>query len=1003
MKSERDIEEPGASADIAEPTSAEVRPDELDQKARESTLPLDIPRLDEVSEVELSEPESQRHRRRAIVEHYRQRPHRSAMLRVTGRLLRLIGAILFTHVHFGQQNRDNLKDVAARATPIYVMQSRSFLDYLYFNYLFLNQELPLAQFANGINTNWFRGPLSWLKRLFVRNPTEPPEIQAQALVEHDEAIFLFLERPRKSAQENIEFSQKFLTRLIHAERHSQRPLVVVPMLLVWEKRPDPKRIGLLEEFFGTAQRPGFWRKFLSFFQTFWQSFFKIGQPLVQISTTLNLGEFLREYPNAGSADASELLRARLVDYLERERSVILGPTGESPEVLYRDILNRPALLAAIREVAAEEGVSEEEVRERARAQFQEIAAAPSPLMLKIWSSLLSVVWYRIYAGFDLDLEGLEQVRKAARESSLVLIPSHKSHVDYLVMSYVMYNYGMVPPLVAAGVNLSFWPMGPLFRWAGGFFIRRSFRGEKLYPVVFREYLIRQMEEGYPIEFFIEGTRSRTGKLIKPKYGMLEMIIGAYTSGRIDSLKIVPISVGYEKIIEERSYRQELLGAEKEKESLGGLLKTPKILTSKYGRLYIEFGEPIDLGEYLDLYEVDRLRPDSEALDALTVRLAHRVIYDINHVATVSPTALLALVLLAGMPQRREQREEKADIEERGICRELLLKEIGFALSFLTRRAEPARLSGVLRESIDELREDAAWSDDLPGARWPTTAELRANELADPQTSTRGRLLGRAVATIIDEAIGLFEQNKQIRVQQDGEQTYYLVPEESRPELAYYRNNIIHYFVPQALLAAAIGKFRRAEIPLEELMEETRFLSRLFKYEWIYEERAKFETVFLRTLAGFESQGWLAVSEVELDALLGAEAVTLKMVQGGLVQLAEPARGELEFFSHLVLSFLEAYALVAEVVAESEGVWERDALVKQAIKKARGFHATGELSYYESLSKPTFKNTVRLLEDWEMIERQPSTKKGHSLDYKVSAETSAADFLALRDRLRAFLS
>jgi len=974
LTADREVQKYEADAD----SSGELVPGALGPRA--STLPADLPRLDEESEAaEIVSHEDVRAHHAALAAHFRERPHKSAMLQVTGRLLRLIGSILFTHVLFGQRNRDNLRDVCETGTPVYVMQSRSFLDYLYFNYIFLKNDLPLAQYANGVNTNWVRGPFAWLKQLFRRNPVAPPEMRMQALVENGAAAFIFLEESKKDEEDNFEFSQKYLTRLIHAQKNSARPIIVVPLMLVWEKRPDPKRAGLIEEVFGTAQRPGFFRKFLSFFQTFWQSFFKIGQPMVQISTTLNLGGFLREYPNAGSADASELLRARLLDYLERERSIILGPTGEPPEVLYKTIINRPAITDAVRELAAEEGVDEAVIRKRVRAQFDEIAAAPSPLMLKIWASVLSFVWYRIYDGLDLDNEGLERVKRAARDSSIVLIPSHKSHVDYLVMSYIMYNYGMVTPLVAAGVNLSFWPMGPLFRWAGGFFIRRSFRGEKLYPLVFREYLISQMEEGYPIEFFIEGTRSRTGKLIKPKYGMLEMIIRAYTSGRIDALKLVPISVGYERIIEERSYRGEVLGAEKRKEGLSGLLKTPKFLTSKYGRLYIEFGDPIDLGDYLDLYEVDRLRPEDEEIDALTVRLAHRVIYEINHVATVTPTALAAMALLSNLGVGGRTGGKEGPGEPVGLSRRLLLDEVGFILHLLVHRDEPARISGTLHEGLDMLGEPLAGA----GARWPSAQKLAANSPTLTGAPGVESLVGDAVQNVIDEAIALFADNKQVRVEQVGGASFYSVPEGSRPELAYYRNNIVHYFVAQALLASAIRKFRSPQIALAELMDETRFLSKLFKFEWIYEERAEFENVFMRTLRGFEAVGWVQVLAEQ-------------------VRIPDPFPAELDFFARLVASLLEAYALVTEMVAQAEERWERDALVKRALKKARSDYAAGDIFYYESISKPTFKNAVRLLDDWAAIIKVNVGKKGSALTYSAAPDWERARFDELRAHLRSFL-
>ena len=213
-------------------------------------------------------------------------------------------------------------------------------------------------------------------------------------------------------------------------------------------------------------------------------------------------------------------------------------------------MQRPAITDAVTRSPNDEDVDEEVIRERVREQIEEIAAVAQHAddQGDVVGAQLRLVP---------DLRRLRGRRRGARAGarggqvhSVVLIPSHKSHIDYLVLSYILFNYGMIPPLIAAGVNLSFWPLGPIFRRAGAFFLRRTFRGEKLYPIVFREYLVRQLEEGWPVEFFIEGTRSRTGKLVKPKYGMMDMVVRALASGRIDSIKVVPISVSYEKIIEE---------------------------------------------------------------------------------------------------------------------------------------------------------------------------------------------------------------------------------------------------------------------------------------------------------------------------------------------------------------------------------------------------------------------------------------------------------------------
>ena len=922
--------------------------------AYEDMLPADLPVLDEEL-ADDQEHEMVRLDRHELSESLKKSRPASAMVESLGTLFRWVAKLLFAHVLFEKRCIDDLRDADERGTVVYAMESRSRLDYLYFNYAFVSHDLPLARWCNGVIVRPVRGMWHWVRGLWRRDePSE--EDKMEALVDDGESAFLFLECPRQDEQEALAYSQSYLYRLIRLQRQREEPIYVMPLLLVWEKRPNPRRASFLDDVFGTVQSPGFFRKIVHYVQTFWQSFLKFGQPMVQVSSAVNLQGFLREYPNADSSDASELLRARLKEYIGREQKVILGPTALDKETIHKQVLRRPELQEKIREVARQEEVDEAQVEERAREQLREIAADPSLLTLKFFSALLSFVWYRIYDGFEVDEEGLEVVREAAKSSSIVLVPSHKSHIDYLVLSYLFYHYGLMTPHIAAGVNLSFWPLGPLFRRAGAFFIRRSFRGENLYPVVFREYLIRLMEESYPIEFFIEGTRSRTGKLIKPKYGMLDMMVRAYATGRLDSVKIVPISVGYEKIIEERSYRREILGEEKKGESLSDLLKTPKFLTSQKGRLYVEFDTPIDLEDYFERYAIDRLEPESEDLDRLTVRLAHRIIYDINQITTVSPTALTSAVLLNN--------------PARGLDREQLLEEIGFLLHFLIQPGRKRRLSGALREALSAAEMDIEEKVSSKDEGVSVVLGERGEGLEEA--------IGEAVASVIDRALAIFEREGQLEIQREDGEVFYRFDDEHRLELSYYRNTLIQHFVPEGLLAMSALSFGSNELELEALREKTHFLSRLFKYEWIYEEAAKFDDVFERTLAYFERAGWVRIEEQETVYLVGR---------------AE----EIHYFRRMFLTFLEAYCVMAEMLDELlEGRVERDKLVERALKKGRKDYLRGGLNFYESISKPTFKNVLRLLEDWGAVER-----KGES-ELELSEEWKGERLEEFRQRLRGVL-
>src|SRR5258708_4514845 len=202
----------------------------------------------------------------------------------------------------------------------------------------------------------------------------------------------------------------------------------------------------------------------------------------------------------------------------------------------------------------------------------------------------------MYSAFEIEHEGIERLRAAYRSGRVVLLPSHKSHVDYMILSRLFMHANMPVPLVAAGDNLSFFPLGPVLRRGGAFFIRRSFRGDRLYGAVVDAYMRRLIIDGWPLEFFLEGTRSRTGKLLPPKLGLLSIVVDAVlgategTTGPGRKVYFCPISIGYERIVEEREYVRELTGGEKKKENVRGLVSAAETALGRYGRLNVQFGE-----------------------------------------------------------------------------------------------------------------------------------------------------------------------------------------------------------------------------------------------------------------------------------------------------------------------------------------------------------------------------------------------------------------------------
>ena len=161
---------------------------------------------------------------------------------------------------------------------------------------------------------------------------------------------------------------------------------------------------------------------------------------------------------------------------------------------------------------------------------------------------------------------LDTLKQNAPGHEVVYVPCHRSHMDYLLLSYLLYTKGIVPPHIAAGINLNLPVIGPILRRGGAFFLRRSFRGNALYSAVFTEYVSQLVAGGYSIEYFIEGGRSRTGRLLPPKGGMVAMTVRAFLRQPTRPVLFQPVYIGYEKLLEGDSYLDELIGKPKQKES-----------------------------------------------------------------------------------------------------------------------------------------------------------------------------------------------------------------------------------------------------------------------------------------------------------------------------------------------------------------------------------------------------------------------------------------------------
>ena len=371
--------------------------------------------------------------------------------------------------------------------------------------------------------------------------------------------------------------------------------------------------------------------------------------VVQFSPSVRVWEILgEEMPHERQVrKVSRVLRG----HFRRIRTAVIGPDLSTRRLLVDRVLDAEPVRKAITDQARRDGTEYLEAWKKGHAFAWEIAADYSNPVVRSASFALTGFWNRIYDGVNVN--HLETLKQVAPGHEVVYVPCHRSHMDYLLLSYLLYNRGIVPPHIVAGVNLNMPVIGPILRRGGAFFIRRSIRGNALYAAVLGEYVSQLVGEGFSLEYFIEGGRSRTGRLLAPKGGMIVMTIKAFLRAPRRPVVFQPVYIGYEKLIEGKSYLDELTGQPKEKETIWALLKAGAgILRQHYGKVAVNFGEPIFLDRVLAEHAPDwkqrNADPDDKPtwINGAVEDIAQKIQVNINRAADVNPVNLLALALLA---------------------------------------------------------------------------------------------------------------------------------------------------------------------------------------------------------------------------------------------------------------------------------------------------------------------------------------------------------------------
>jgi len=659
----------------------------------------------------------------------------------------------FRHLEMDPAAVATLRALEARGTVVYVMRYASRLDYFLWNWLFLREGLRLSGFANGLRFYYYGPVLRALRialgrlralRVLARRRQRAVEHEVGREHVHDlvrggGSLFLFLRTDRlgswllgrRHAVRKSQAELDFLAEIVGSVWNDEQPVFLVPLALFWRKGPRGVR-RFLNLAYGTATRPTDLAKVTAFLLNYHNLKLEVGDPI-------DLRAFVQERRAEGAGTIVRKVRRSLLVYLYREEKVVEGPPVQPIHRVQEAIFADPEFPEVLARYAGERDVGVEAARAQAERFLREIAARMNSTVLAMLNVAVTLVFRRMFG--SIQVEGLEKAADYARRHPIVLVPSHRSYFDFLILSWLFYRHHMVPPHILARENMAFGPFGFIFRRCGAFFMRRTL-DDPLYKEVFRRYVAYLVKQGFSQEFFIEGGRSRTGKTLMPKFGFLTwMVEGFLATGRRD-LFLVPTAITYERLVEEGAMIHELEGGKKQDESVLGLVRARRLLRRRFGTVFVTLGEPISLagalGEDRPRFAAGEGPEVEEAKRRAIASLGNRLVERINWNMVANATSVAACALL-GEPRR-------------GLLRPELVQRMQQLVDLL--RIQDVRLTPALEADEGEFRESIAF--------------LLRSDLVASVPDARGEIL-------------YFEESR-------------------RRALDFYRNAIIHFLAAPSFLA-----------------------------------------------------------------------------------------------------------------------------------------------------------------------------------------------------------
>ncbi|PIE02147.1 MAG: hypothetical protein CSA81_08530 [Acidobacteria bacterium] len=687
------------------------------------------------------------------------------------RMVTFLCAPFIRRVSVTEPHIEAIKKTMEAGQVVFVAQTASVIDFLILTKILERNGLKNIGFTHGIPcffTMPFKESLSRCFALLFRSIEDKAEKDKKEIADaaaKGENGLIFLKNRWKLFSRKTFYYQGFFNEIIEAKSDDRELHIIPTSVFLTRRRKSSTRSGW-EIFFGTYDIPSRPRKL-------YQLLTHVNRGLTVFSNPIHISEQLKEAHSQDPRKVDKRIRWTLLIHLNNEDRAYRGPTKRHKKHKVLLILKDPILKRELEQIAEKQKRSLESVMKEAEKNLSQMTSDTSDRVMFFLKTIFDFVWNRTLDGVYYHPEELNMIRELSTKGPLILLPSHRSHVDYLVLSHLFEGNGLNPPRFAAGDNLAKWPMGPVFRRAGAFFIKRSFRGETIFPVVFEAYIRQALRDRQPITFFMEGGRSRTGKLLNPKVGMLGMILNSWSSGVVKRIPLIPITIDYGKVFEGQAYLSEKSGSEKKKEGLKSLLSTPKYLKRKHGVVRIRISKP--------LYFESELEASGLTKDKLTFRnkipflnmLSHKVMSQINSRVSLTAGNIAAGILLAN-PKRGMTYED--------------LKGI-FILTVRFLKSKNVELVFHERKNVDAL----------------------------------------------DHALDTFQSWETLLQVQMGKNRILSVPASKRNEMEYYKNNGIHFILDLALFSSAFSILAESQRTLDQIENLSREIYDILATEFILPE------------------------------------------------------------------------------------------------------------------------------------------------------------------------